>query len=390
MKQLLVGLAALLALFVANATAQQVDSNPAMTTPDAFAWKMFVQVNTLTGDGHAQFETWASDTDTFALQPSFPQAASPLQLRRAIVPNLGRLAALRAGRVATQLPPGIANGNTEETRRNRAAFDFIVQNNLYKISGLKAAFGKTLVFPTDAIEIKANWVPVEQIPTFTNNRVSPVDVSKFYHVSADASGHRYALVAMHIITKAVPNWTWATFENEFNPARCDILGCHDLFGAPAAVPSNAQANHGYPPCVVTLALKAMFAAAKLDPVFSHYCLKGSQTDFTDNTGLGIRLGNSVAESGFVDKASCMTCHSRAVFGANGRPNTVFGPDAQGFPLGPVQPSWAWTVSAKPPIVQGMPGLAQLMTPADFVWSIPFCAVDDTVSPPRLNRNCVGK
>ena len=39
-------------------------------------------------------------------------------------------------------------------------FDFIVNNNLYKTSGLKAAFGKTLAFPVDSIEVKANWIAV--------------------------------------------------------------------------------------------------------------------------------------------------------------------------------------------------------------------------------------
>ena len=43
----------------------------------------------------------------------------------------------------------------------------------------------------------------------------------------------------------------------------------------------------------------MFAAAHLDPAYSNYCLKGSQTDFTDATGLAIRVGNSVTEKGFV-------------------------------------------------------------------------------------------
>jgi hypothetical protein len=35
------------------------------------------------------------------------------------------------------LKPG---DNLEETRRNKPTFDFIVTNNLYKISGLQAAF----------------------------------------------------------------------------------------------------------------------------------------------------------------------------------------------------------------------------------------------------------
>jgi hypothetical protein len=37
----------------------------------------------------------------------------------------------------------------------------------------------------------------------------------------------------------------------------------------------------------------------------------------------------------------------------------------------------------------MPGLTRTGTSADFVWSIPFCAIDDTVTPPKPGR-CVGK
>ena len=128
----------------------------------------------------------------------------------------------------------IGQGVLEETRRNRASFDFIVQNNLFKLSGLIAAFGKTISFPIDAIEIKANWVAVSGIPDFTHNRVTVAEVPQLYHVST-ANDVQYALVAMHVISKLVPNWTWATFEHRFNPARCDVIGCKDMFGAQTAM-----------------------------------------------------------------------------------------------------------------------------------------------------------
>ncbi|MEI9982155.1 MAG: hypothetical protein WDN69_02430 [Aliidongia sp.] len=115
----------------------------------------------------------------------------------------------------------------------------------------------------------------------------------------------------------VPNWSWATFEQVNNPGRCDILGCVDSFGAvPARVPPaspSAPQNKLYPACTKTEALTKLFAGAKIDPAFANYCLKGSQTDFTDPTGAPIRLGNSVTESGFVETASCMGCHSRAAY-----------------------------------------------------------------------------
>ena len=95
---------------------------------------------------------------------------------------------------------------------------------------------------------------------------------------------------MHIISKLVPNWTWATFENAFNPARCDIIGCNDHFGAqvPVVAP-NSQAGKGYPSCEKSSALAALISAAHWDAAFTNYCLKGSQVDFIDSTGLAMRL-----------------------------------------------------------------------------------------------------
>ena len=372
----------------------QSTPNPAMTAPDQVAWQLFVQVNARAGGSNAAFETWASDTDTFTPNPKFPTTATPPALRRPILPEIARQGAQVAGGVRSAIAPGIAQGVTEETRHNKATFDFIVQNNLYKISGLKAAFGKDLSFPVDSIEVKANWVAVSNIPAFTNNKVTVAQVPELYHVNS-TGGVKYALVSMHVISKLVPNWTWATFEHKFNPGRCDIIGCKDAFGAdPAAVPASRTANQGYPDCAKTPALAAMLSAADIEPVYANYCLKGSQTDFVDNVGLDVRVGNSVTEQGFVATASCMTCHGRAVFDKTGNATSTAGfltlsANAAVGPLGPLLPAWYWKFSGQPPIFEGKSGLSRLATAADFVWSVAFCAIDDTKSPIPPSR-CAGK
>lgn len=372
----------------------QSPPNPAMTAPDQVAWQLFIQVNTRAGGSNATFETWASDTDTFQPNPQFPTTPTPPVLRRPILPALAREGVQEAGGLLPALPPGIAQGASEETRHNKATFDFIVQNNLYKVSGLKAAFGKNLQFPIDSIEVKANWMPVSDIPNFTNNKVTLAQVPQLYHVNS-AGGVQYALVAMHVISKLVPNWTWATFEHRFNPARCDILGCRDTFGAqPAVVPSDKNANQGYADCTKTPALTALLSAANIEPVYVNYCLKGSQADFVDNVGLDIRVGNSVTEDTFVATASCMTCHGRSVFDKNGKPTSragflSFTSNGPIGPLGPLLPAWYWTFSSQPPIFEGKPGLTQMATSADFVWSVPFCAIDDTQNP-IPDTPCSGK
>jgi hypothetical protein len=158
--------AALLVVAAVPAGAQSVP-NPAMTAPDQVAWQLFIQANTRGGGSNSTFETWASDTDLFQPNPRFPTTVTPPVLRRPILPQIVRRGIQESGGLLPALPPGIAQGINEETRHNKATFDFIVQNNLYKLTGLKAAFGKNLSFPTDSVEVKANWVAASDIPAPT-------------------------------------------------------------------------------------------------------------------------------------------------------------------------------------------------------------------------------
>ena len=178
---------------------------------------------------------------------------------------------------------------------------------------LRAAFtsGQPISFPTDSIEVKANWKPA-------GNR-SPSE----YYISTASDNKPYALVSMHIISKKVPNWTWATFEQQDNPGRCDYIGCHDHFGATVQdVDAHATLRGRYNPCVKTAAVKKILADAGLPPLWENYCLKGSQVDFTTATGVPTRLGNSVTESSgplppesFVPTSSCMTYPRRSAITA---------------------------------------------------------------------------
>src|SRR5947209_160922 len=391
MKRLMgAAIAAGLTLLPVVPAAAQSTQNPAMNAPDQLAWQLFIQANQRAGGTNSMFETWASDTDTFKANPTFPAGPEVHAAQRPILPNARRQVLQRAGQLLPALPPGAAHGALEESRRNKAAFDFIVSNNLFKRSGLRAAFGKTLSFPVDAIEVKANWVPVAQISDFTDGKVTAAQAPQLYHINSTSNGTQFALVSMHVISKLVPNWTWATFEHKDNPQRCDIIGCADTFGSTTPfVPPNPAAN-GYPDCTKTPALKAMLSAANIEPVYANYCLKGSQVDFIDNTGLATRLGNSVAESGFVETSSCMTCHSRSAWNQGGTMTSSFGFNDDGTgPLGPTQPAWYWTATGSPPLFEGMPGLTRIATSADFVWSIPFCAFDDTRQPPAASP-CIGK
>lgn len=390
------GVAVLLtgALAAAVAAGAPGDPNPAMNAADQTAWQLFMQVNAPGGGTNATFETWASDTDTFKPHAAFPQGATPLSLHPPVLKTIEAQELQKAGLPMPQVPPGVAGGELEETRRNPAAFDFIIKNHLESRSGLKAAFGKTLSFPVDAIEVKANWIAVTDVPAWTNGAVTVANAPKVFHVNTGVDHKQYALVSMHVISKATPNWTWATFEHRLNPGRCDVMACRDAFGAQMAVtPPKAPPGSVYPNCAKTPALTALFVKAKLDSAFTNYCLKGSQTDFADDTGLAARLGNSVTEAGFVESSSCMTCHSRSAWNASGQPTS-----RAGFvnfnpltgPLGSMDPHWYWSTTASPPIHSGTPGLTRIGTSADFVWSIPLCAYDDSNAASPQQSPCSGK
>jgi hypothetical protein len=172
------------------------------------------------------------------------------------------------------------------------------------------------------------------------------------------------MVATHIISKTIPNWTWATFEWVGNAGRCDYLGCYDTFGfTPAVIAPQTPLGGQYPTGTITPGLSALFASLKLPAEFQNYRLKGTQTDYTDNTGQPTLLGNSVTENGFVPTASCMTCHSNASYNNAGAiPSNVGFLQTGQSTYGPPQPEWFWiTYNQYPP--------TRVMQSFDFVWGI---------------------
>jgi hypothetical protein len=376
--------------FLAGAAYAQVpDPNPALNNPDEVSWQLFALVNRpAPGTTGVVFESWAQNDDTFTANPKFPGASGPpicgqvvaglappvitptLTAKVLNVPALERLLPRVPGLQPRVVPGGTENAPSEEVRRNEATFNHIYCNKLYTRAGLRTAFasGQPISFPIDSIEVKANWKPV-------GNR-SP---SEFY-INTASDGKRYALISMHIISKKVPNWTWATFEQKDNLGRCDFIGCHDHFGAVTAdVDPNPSPGGRYNPCVKTPTVKKAFMDAGMPAFWDNYCLKGSQVDFTTATGIATRLGNSVTEDGFVETSSCITCHSRSAVNANGRPALGAGfvnpsaacpppPDQSACsPNGAPNPAWFWNNPGQP-----NQSLQALQT--DFVFSITLNAI----------------
>lgn len=356
--------------------------------PYRFMWETFVDLNrrakeqwtvgladgTTATTNNAVWETYAEDGFNF---PANPDPSNPPQWdnRLKYLKQQDRATPPRAFHALASHETN-APGPIELVYRNKAAFDYIIENGLWYTQGIAKFFksGKKIVFPIDAIEVKANYVPITEKdkPQYHWNYIN---------------GILYGLVASHVITKDLPNWTWATFEHVANAGRCDFLGCRDCFGqTPAYTPSHTdQVGQTYPAekqsdALLALYKKAGYSGAYFD-AYRQYRLKGVMIDFTDATGVPNILGNSVTESGFVQTASCMGCHARAAVTAEGKSAfPIFGEDA-GWPLtqttpaqfgvsfftvfGTPDPSWFNRFTGQ--------GSQQLLLQTDFVWAIPFKA-----------------
>lgn len=347
----------------------------AVNSPDEFSWTMFARIcakaqqQSKVGPNNVEtnnaiWETWADDPTTY---PSSPDTANPpvfgaVQKKGKVLESIQqqefrRRLFLKNPQAHVTIAP---SGSSEETRRNAASFNFIINNGLWYTQGLMAAFKKNvnggtynpLTFPIDAVEVKAVWKPITK------------DSMQYYHWNYDAQGNLYGMVAFHIMTKALPNWTWATWEWTGNAGRCDYMGCIDSFGVtPSYEAPNATLNQQYAPGTLTPQLLAIFKQFGLGDEWKNYRLKGAQIDWIDATGRTILLGNSVTEAGFVQSSSCITCHSNASFdsGGNFMPSVGFTNSGQSQ-NGAVNPANFWQNGSAP-----YGNLVYL--PYDFVWGV---------------------
>jgi hypothetical protein len=311
---------------------------------DQFIWQIFTQFTapaTAAVPKPVVFETWASDSDTFTFTPHWPGPQEPHKFQTSVLSLAkGAVPALR-GLHATAIdapcnpPPGAATGNfptsgtptpciAEEVKRNHPQYSYIVDNKLNTQPGLAAAYGSGFVvtMPTDAISVKGDWVPVQTILQWVPQLGSIANVEKSYYTTT-TKGQEYGLVALHVSSRQNPNWVWGTFEHQYNPGRCDQMGCYDTFGAtePAVFPNKQTPNTQYGTCTKTAALQSMMASANLSPVWQNYCLKSSEVDYSAADGTPYVLGSSVIEritgNGTVAASSCIACHVYASFGSTG-------------------------------------------------------------------------
>ena len=192
-----------------------------------------------------------------------------------------------------------------------------------------------ITFPKNAVEIKVDWVPVS---SFSNPTFACPDPTHQLDTE-NIDGTCYALVGIHIISKVLPDWLWATFEPNSqitNPNRCDpalYVDCYDPWGTTSSQPYGPGQ---FESVKQSRQLQERMKSAQLDPAFNNYFLTRVQTQFVDGHGTALPLGNSFVEFNaqvLPGQASCITCHKYAYFNGqpvqNGQPEQNFG-----GPLGP--------------------------------------------------------
>lgn len=318
---------------------------------DQMAWQRFSAVVAPAGQGRVEYETWAADEDIYKSEPSWPNEAALEQkrlrhgvLQRIAAPHVlknaggdsscGPVLNAAAGNFpARLLQPGKQPCYSEEVRHNLAAYRYIVQNGLHTQTGLASAFKKAqggwrVAVPEDAVEVKADWVPVDTIIDWLARngvRMKAAQVRAQYYTTV-AQGTSFALVSLHLRSKDAPNWLWASFEHRLNPGRCDTMGCSDRFGAATAqVAAQKAPNRQYPACEKTAAVRKMFGAMRLAEVWNNYCLKASEIAFTTADGAPLMNGSSfterVAAGVPINRSSCISCHASAGFNREGKAYT---------------------------------------------------------------------
>lgn len=369
-------------------TTAPTPTTPACTIPtdiptgshalEHFAWQIFIAANCRSSstDLPLSWETWPEQKCLIAGNKDCANQAGQQRLHASVLALKGAASAAVCNAMTTDqnapssaflpfVPKNLSSNPQfcEEVHVNQAEADFItsprgrnVKYSLQTLPGQRDYIRSNgpLSMPSASIEVKADWLPANSINAAFNCEKKPKD---FYveKIGDDC----YALVGLHFISKARPDWIWATFEPQStmtNPNRCNpklYSSCVDPWGSIS--PSTGQKTD------MTKDLRALMDAAGLRGEFYNYRLVGVQAHYIDSQGKPLLLGNSFTEFNAgvpPQQASCITCHSYATLTDNTNP-IVENPNFGAFPGTPAvgRPSalegwdrqdFSWLLGIMPP------------------------------------------
>jgi hypothetical protein len=345
------------------------DSAAARAQSDEYAWRLFIALNwpadplARAADRSSRFgaeravvwETWrgagevyrddGADPGPWRTGRRDPPIAAERRFETLSLKDFPNARHVVHGVMAPLVDPVADARRLTEIRLNQATFEFIRSRELYNLDGQLRAVsaGRRVVFPYGAKEVKAKW-----------REINPAERSRYHTLMvtlADGTQRLYGLTALHIASKDLPTWFWATFEHVDNPSLPDAEGwqlpSRDDFACRGERDDCNRAPRG-------VGLEGT--------VWQHYRLRGTLTTFVDVSGAALRLANSELETGFQATASCMACHARssiAMIGGTPVRLPIFdGPERQGF-TGAPRAEWFAPAGEAGPVFE----------PLDFVWSL---------------------
>ena len=329
-------------------------------TAEETAWRLFVAANCPSNRGKVVWESWIEQNDLYVANAGAAAAPAVKTKHRLHGSPLAQMLAAKArgekllflvpstncGRMRGAPPNVVAKTICEETHLNPDAAEFVTGHGYQVRAGqIKAAqAGVDIEFTKPSVEVKVDWIPATDFKPAFSCASPPAGI----HVEV-VDGVCYVMAGMHISSKLLDKWIWATFEPQSmltNPLRCITFGsCQDAWGSAPATSSGGTAGF----TSQTPAVQQLMMQANLAPEFANYRLDGVQTDFSTPTF----LGNSIIEGENVgmrrDTVSCISCHSESSIktdGTDGSPNALWG---QQFhpPTGWIARDFVWSLSLAP-------------------------------------------
>jgi len=266
-------------------------SNPALTCPDSFAWKQFLEAV------KSEFWTnWSTDQQIWVEEPkafcstksqkdccelnkksgkvTYRGTSSSSNYNCPLYPGSDKKTKIKLTRFSDKqkLSPHAKNQSepledisrigrdteAEIVYHNKSFFNYSIANDLYHTNGLANIFkakqfeaekqapfrttGQGVNYPDDAVMFKVDFISesiMEKLgyindhdnnsTTAKNNKEHPY-ITMMIEDPKTKKTTRHYLVAVTGASKALPNWHWYAFEHVNNIGRCDYLGCNDSFG----------------------------------------------------------------------------------------------------------------------------------------------------------------
>ncbi len=321
----------------------------AASSPEQTAWQIFTAATCPVNKAQYPYVVWETWNEQHQVYPASGGTAKALTAatatnRQFFKSALAQIIEARkhGGKVNALMAPtqGCTVSTTtkrticEEVRINPIMVNWLQAGNLTTRKGQTIAAQQyaDIEMPPPSVEIKADWI---QLPSCTN---PPQGV----HIEQVGSTC-YELAGMHLISKLLNQWIWATFEAQnltSNPMRCRVLGCNDSWGS---LPATSKGGPGGI-TQLTGALQALMQQANLAPEWQNYRLDGAQINFLDGTGNITLLGNSIIEAENagvpLNQASCISCHAVSSVKSNGTDGiTLLTSNPVGVPVALPDDTW---------------------------------------------------